>query len=71
LASSAEDHNADLIVMATRARHGIARLALGSVYAATLRRAAVPLLVLRSTRVVRARQGAPLGIEPGRLVSAA
>jgi hypothetical protein len=59
------------MVMATHARHGIARLALGSVYAAALRRAPVPLLVLRSTRIVRARQGAPLGIEPGRLVSTA
>jgi nucleotide-binding universal stress UspA family protein len=71
LASSAGDHNADLIVMATRARQGIERLALGSVYAATLRRARVPLLVLRSTRLVRARQEAPLWIEPRRLMSAA
>ena len=71
LASSAEEHGADLMVMATRARGGLARLALGSVYAATLRQARAPLLVLRSTRVVRARQSAPLPSESGQLASAA
>ena len=35
LASSADEHSADLILTVTHARGGIARLALGSVYAAT------------------------------------
>jgi len=71
LASSADEHGADVIVMATRARGGIARLALGSVYAATLRQARVPLLVVRSKRLGRTRQSTPLESQSGRLVSAA
>ena len=53
LCSTAQELGAHIIVMATRARAGFARLALGSVYAAILRQVPVPLLVVRSTDVVR------------------
>jgi hypothetical protein len=51
--STAQELGAHLMVMATRARTGFARLAPGSVYAAILRQVPVPLLVVCSTNVVR------------------
>jgi nucleotide-binding universal stress UspA family protein len=70
LVSSAEEFHADLIVMATRARSGIARLAFGSVYASTLRRAHVPVLVVPAARVARFREPAVLRSSYGRQVTA-
>ena len=44
----AGDHNADLIVISSHGRTGIARLAIGSVAERVIRYAPCPLLVLRN-----------------------
>jgi nucleotide-binding universal stress UspA family protein len=48
LAALAEARKVDLVVMSTHGRHGLSRLAIGSVTEATLRRATVPLLAVRT-----------------------
>jgi nucleotide-binding universal stress UspA family protein len=53
LVSTAEDLNADLIVMPTRAGSGLIRLALGSVYVSTFRQAHVPVLVVSAACLAR------------------
>ena len=47
IAEAIEATGADLVVMATHVREGLARIALGSVAAATLRTAPVPVLTVR------------------------
>ena len=54
--SSARFHHADLIVMTTHGRSGLSRLVTGSVTEQVLRRATVPLLVVRAAK---ARRRAP------------
>lgn len=51
IATVAREHKVDLIVMATHARGGLARLTMGSVATATLHRATVPMLFVRSAAV--------------------
>lgn len=54
------DHHADLIVMATQGRTGLARLQAGSVTEEVLRGSPVPLMAVRATAAVAsARAGAP------------
>jgi len=69
IAQVAANEEANLIVMATHGRSGLARLVLGSVATGTLRRANVPLLLVRPTGLdMSAPQVAPsadLVAEPG------
>lgn len=53
IAETARDRNAGLIVLATHARHGIEKLAMGSVAEATLRRASCPVLTLTEADLAR------------------
>lgn len=46
----AEEFEADLVVMGTHGRHGIGRMLLGSVAEAFLRRAGMPVLLVRRER---------------------
>ena len=52
LLSDADEHAADLLVMASRGRTGLERLVLGSVAEGVARRAALPVLLLRAETVV-------------------
>jgi nucleotide-binding universal stress UspA family protein len=69
IARIAADEKAKLIVMATHGRGGLARLVLGSIATGTLRRANVPLLLVRPAALdIPARQVAPAAdrvAEPG------
>jgi nucleotide-binding universal stress UspA family protein len=69
IARIAADEKAKLIVMATHGRSGLARLVLGSVATGTLRRANVPLLLVRPAALdISAPQVAPAAdrvAEPG------
>jgi nucleotide-binding universal stress UspA family protein len=51
--STARFHHADLVVMTTHSRSGLSRLVTGSVTEQVLRRATVPLLVVRAEKVRR------------------
>jgi nucleotide-binding universal stress UspA family protein len=53
IAKVATEHRADLVVMATHGRGGLARLVLGSVAMGTLRRAHIPLLLTRPLALER------------------
>lgn len=57
IASLAREQAVDLIVMATHGRGAVARLALGSVAADTLRRSSVPLLLIRPAALVQPGPG--------------
>jgi nucleotide-binding universal stress UspA family protein len=70
LVASAKELGADLIVMATSTRSGLAQLAFGSAYASTLRRSHVPVLVVPATRVARFKEPAVLRSSYGREVAA-
>jgi nucleotide-binding universal stress UspA family protein len=60
IARIAADEKANLIVMATHGRSGLARLVLGSIATGTLRRAHVPLLLVRPAALdISAPQVAP------------
>jgi nucleotide-binding universal stress UspA family protein len=60
IARIAADEKANLIVMATHGRSGLARLVLGSIATGTLRRANVPLLLVRPAALdISAPQVAP------------
>jgi nucleotide-binding universal stress UspA family protein len=48
IVKAAEDHHADLIVMGMRGRRGIARLFMGSVAEQVLRRAACPVITVKT-----------------------
>jgi nucleotide-binding universal stress UspA family protein len=52
VASVAHDIDADVVVMATNGRTGLARLVVGSVATATLRRAETPVLLVRPAAVL-------------------
>jgi nucleotide-binding universal stress UspA family protein len=56
IATFARSERADLIVMATHGRSGLARLALGSVASGTLQRATVPLMLMRPAAVRRSTE---------------
>lgn len=51
-------HKADVVAMATHGRRGLARLLMGSVTEAVLRRSEVPLLVVRSAEAAEERRRA-------------
>lgn len=51
-------HQADLVVMTTHGRSGLSRLVTGSVTEQVLRRATVPLLVVRAAKTARSRKRA-------------
>jgi len=51
-------HQADLVVMTTHGRSGLSRLVTGSVTEKVLRKAPVPLLVVRAAKPARARRRA-------------
>jgi hypothetical protein len=59
IARVVRERDVDLVVMATHGRGGVARLALGSVAEATLRRAGVPLLLVRPAAVRGVERSAP------------
>ena len=63
---AARFHQADLIVMTTHGRSGLSRLVTGSVTEQVLRRARVPLLVVRAEKV-RRRQPSVAKRKAGRL----
>ena len=52
----AREHQIDLIAMSTHGHRGLARLVMGSVTAATLLQANVPVLVVRPTRLERSAE---------------
>jgi nucleotide-binding universal stress UspA family protein len=58
VAESAAEKGADLIVMATHGRGGLARLVLGSVATGTVQRAAVPVLLLKPAAIQAASEAA-------------
>jgi nucleotide-binding universal stress UspA family protein len=66
IAEIADDENADFIALVTRGRHGPQRFFLGSVASATLHRARMPVLILRSgaTEPVVAEVPQPLDQRP-------
>ena len=53
----ARDSKADLIIMTTHGRTGVARLLFGSVAEAVLRHADIPLLLMRQTQAEMASRG--------------
>ena len=57
----ATDEGADMIVLGTHGRTGMARLLMGSVAEAIVRRAPCPVLVYRETAERLARRPAPVG----------
>lgn len=59
IASGARDHEADLVVIATHGRGGVARLVLGSVATATLPLATVPLVLVRPDALRSVQPDAP------------
>ena len=56
--AAAQEGGADLIAMATHGRTGVGRLLFGSVAEAVLRRATVPVFMIRSPHTVQAVQAA-------------
>jgi len=65
IARMVDERDIDLVVMATHGRGGVARLVLGSVVEATLRRAGVPVLLVRPASVRAAGRPAPEKIALG------
>ena len=59
--AAAQEGGADLIAMATHGRTGLGRLLFGSVAEAVLRRATVPVLMIRSPHTVQAAPAAREG----------
>lgn len=58
IVDAARTRDADLIVMGTHGRHGVAHLLMGSVAERVLRTAACPVLTVRSTATARAEKAA-------------
>jgi nucleotide-binding universal stress UspA family protein len=63
VARVAHDEEADIVMMATHGRGGLARLVLGSVSTATLQRAETPVLLVRPSAMRQARQAPHMGLE--------
>lgn len=55
LINEAQDSDAEVLVMGTHGRTGLAHLFLGSVAEAVIRSAPMPVLILRSPEVVKRR----------------
>lgn len=58
IVQGAREHQVDLIAMTTHGRSGLSRLFFGSVAEAVLRRASVPVFLMRITEAEAARQAA-------------
>lgn len=57
IVGAARDNDADLIAMTTHGRSGLGRVLFGSVAEAVLRRAEIPVFLMRLTRKSAAREG--------------
>jgi nucleotide-binding universal stress UspA family protein len=64
ITSVARDQNADVVVMATHGRSGLAQAVLGSVATTTVQRAGVPVLLSRPAGVRSAREPRPEQVTP-------
>ncbi len=64
IAAAAREQGADLIVMATHGRGGLARVILGSVATGTLQQAGVPILLVRPTAVRQQTQPVAVAAMP-------
>lgn len=65
IVAEAREHGADLIVMATHGRTGLARLLAGSVASSVMRRAPIPVLVMRLEEGGEPRGGGRVREEEG------